>query len=291
MGEGQGLMISKSSKDKNFDIAAFCQHNAKFLVISGLFLLTYVPTFIWMWDRWFARDSYYSHGILIPFVTGFLIWQDRAELAAIKSKPSPWGLVLIIAGLFVHIISSLFRVYFSSGFSILIVLFGIVLYFFGVKVTRKILFPLAFLAFMMPLPLVIITNISIKMKFLAAQIAETILNSMGLMAVRDGSVIKMRHAYVIVDDICSGLRSLISLTALGSIFAYWMKGPMLKRILLFLSTIPIAIITNVARIIFLASISEIWGAEVASGFLHDLSGFMVFALAFALLFAVGRLLE
>jgi len=291
LGEGQGLMISKSSKDKNFDIAAFCQHNAKFLVISGLFLLTYVPTFIWMWDRWFARDSYYSHGILIPFVTGFLIWQDRAELAAIKSKPSPWGLVLIIAGLFVHIISSLFRVYFSSGFSILIVLFGIVLYFFGVKVTRKILFPLAFLAFMMPLPLVIITNISIKMKFLAAQIAETILNSMGLMAVRDGSVIKMRHAYVIVDDICSGLRSLISLTALGSIFAYWMKGPMLKRILLFLSTIPIAIITNVARIIFLASISEIWGAEVASGFLHDLSGFMVFALAFALLFAVGRLLE
>ena len=148
-----------------------------------------------------------------------------------------------------------------------------------------------FLIFMIPVPMVVISNISFKMKLLAARIAALMLNNMGLAAIQEGSIIKMRYTQVVVDDVCSGLRSLISLGALGSIFAYWMDGAMWRRVLLFLSTIPIAIATNVARIIFLASVSEIWGSEYADGFVHDASGFMVFALAFVLLFAMGKVLE
>ena len=265
-------------------------HTTEFL-LAGMFILTYIPTLLWMWDRWFARDSYYSHGVLIPFVSGFLIWQMRGELAAIRPKRSPWGMPLIIAGLVIHLGSSLFRVYFTSGFSMLIVLTGLILFLYGSKTFKKIIFPVCFLIFMIPVPLVVITNISFKMKILAAQIATVVLNGMGLEAVRSGSVLKMQHTNVVVDDICSGLRSLISLTALGSIFAYGMKGPMPKRIILFLSTIPIAIATNVLRIVFLSFVSEVWGAEYATGFVHDLSGFMVFALAFILLYAVGKVLE
>ncbi len=265
-------------------------HPAEFL-LGVLFILTYIPTLLWMWDRWFARDSYYSHGILIPLVSGFLVWQMRAELAAIRPKRSAWGMPLIIGGLIVHLVSSLFRVYFTSGFSLLVVLSGLVLFFYGSKTFRKVLFPICFLVFMVPFPLVVIANISFKMKIFAAQIATAMLNSMGLEAVRSGSVLKMQHAYVVVDDICSGLRSLISLMALGGIFAYWMKGPMYKRIILFCSTIPIAIATNVIRIIFLSFVSEVWGPQYATGFVHDLSGFMVFAFAFVLLHAVGKILE
>ncbi|MBI5150107.1 MAG: exosortase [Candidatus Omnitrophica bacterium] len=256
-----------------------------------MFILTYIPTFLWMWDRWFARDSYYSHGILVPFVSGYLIWQMRDELARIKPKRSPLGMPLIVTGLFIHVISSLFRVYFTSGFSMIIVLAGVILFLYGTTTFKKILFPLGFLVFMMPVPLVVIANISFKMKILAAQIATALLNNMGLPALREGSIIKMHHAYVIVDDICSGLRSLISLMALGSIFAYWMKGPMLKRVILFCATVPIAVITNVCRIIFLSFISEVWGPQYATGFVHDFSGFMLFAIAFALLYAVGKILE
>ncbi len=265
-------------------------HTIEFL-LAGMFILTFIPTLFWMCDRWFARDSYYSHGVLIPFVSGFLIWQMRAELAAIRPKRSSWGMPLIVAGLIVHLGSSLFRIYFTSGFSMLIVLTGLILFLYGSKILKKIVFPICFLVFMVPVPLVVITNISFKMKILAAQIATAALNGMGLVAVRAGSVLKMQHTYVIVDDICSGLRSLISLAALGSIFAYWMKGPMYKRIILFFSTMPIAIATNVMRIVFLAFVSEVWGAEYAKGFVHDLSGFMVFALAFILLYTVGKILE
>lgn len=279
------------------------------LFISLIFLLTYIPTFIWMWDRWWARDSYYSHGILVPFVTGFLIWQKREELKKIKIQESPWGLRLIILGIIIHMISAVFRIYFSSGFSMLIVLCGFILYFFGTEVFKKVWFPVAFLFFMMPLPMVVITNLSFKLKLFAANIATVLLNNMGILAIREGSVIRMRHAYVIVDDVCSGLRSLISLTALGSIFAYWLnvpivtlaatssmfaywiKAPITKRIILFLTTIPIAIITNVCRVLVLSLVSEIWGAEYATGFVHDATGFMVFALAFILLLGVTKLIE
>lgn len=269
----------------------FIKKYLKEISVSTIFILTYVPTLIWMYDRWFTADSYYSHGILIPFVTGFLVWQKKHELAEIKRTSSKWGIPLIAAGLVIHLLSSLFRVYFTSGFSMLIVLSGMILHFYSFALFRKILFPVCFLIFMIPIPEVAIVNISFKMKMLAAQMATVLLNKIGLLAIRKGSIIQMQHAHVIVDDVCSGLRSLISLTALGAIFAYWMEAPAFKRILLFASTIPIAIATNMIRVIFLAGVSEIWGAQYATGVVHDASGFMVFALAFLLLYAVGKVLE
>ena len=260
--------------------------------IVGIFvLLIYVPSFLWMWDRWFARDSYYSHGILIPFVTAFLIWQKRDVLKKIKPETSPWGLRLFFLGIAIHLLSALFRVYFSSGFSLIIVLFGLTLHFYGSKAFKEVFFPISFLAFMIPLPMLVITNLSFRLKIFATQIAVGALNNMGLFCVQHGSTIVMRHAYVVVEDACSGLRSLITLMALGSLFAYWMKSSFLKKAILFVSTIPIAVITNVGRIIFLSFVSEIWGTQRAMGPIHEASGIIIFLGAFCLLYVVQKVIE
>jgi exosortase len=269
----------------------FLKKNFQPVLVSILFLWAYTPIFIWMWDRWFARDTYYSHGILIPFVTIYFIWLKQPELRRFNPQRSPGSLVLFAFGIALYLVSSILRVYFSSAMSMLIVLTSLILYIYGIKVLRKIAFPLIFLIFMIPLPLYIIVNISFKMKLLAASIAAHLLNFLGMYAVRDGSVIKLHSTFVIVDDVCSGLRSLISLTALGSIFAYMLKAPMYKRVILFLTTIPIAIITNVCRVVFISTFSEIWGVNSTKGFVHDLMGFLVFALAFAMLYIIGRVLE
>jgi len=269
----------------------FIKKNKQLCFAGIIFLAAYFPILIWMWDRWFSRDSYYSHGILIPFVTGYLIWQKKDELKKIPMVSSRLGIPLIIFGLVIYFISSPLRIYFTAGFSMLFVIFGLALHFYGRAIVSKIFFPLFFLVFMMPLPEVVIINISFKMKLFAATIATKVLHNMGFEATRSGSIITMKHTQVIVDDVCSGLRSLISLTALGSIFAYWLKGPMWKRILLFLSTVPIAIITNVCRVVILSSISEIWGAQYAEGFTHDATGYLVFILAFILLYVVSKLIE
>ena len=261
------------------------------LIIWGIFLLAYVPVFVRLWDRWFSRDSYYTHGILVPFVSGYLIWQERKELEKLPYVPSPWGMALFLLGIAIYLFSSLFRINFSAGFSMLIMFLGLVLHLYGKKVVSKIIFPIFFLVFMIPLPSESIVNISFKMKLFAADIAAKILNQIGLLCIREGSIIKMQNTYVVVDDVCSGLRSLISLTALGSIFAYWLKGPLYKRIFLFLFTIPIAVVTNVCRVILLSCISEIWGSQYATGFTHDALGFLVFILAFMMLYFLSKLIE
>ena len=276
---------------ENIQTKNFLKNNPQLIILTGLFIFNYLPTFLVMWDHWFERDSYYSHGVLIPFISGFLIWQKREELKKIPFESSRWGMPLIITGVCLQLLSALFRVNFSSDFSMLLVFIGMILYFFGEKIFYKIRFPIAFLIFMVPMPEVVIANISFKMKIFAAHLATIVLNHMRMPALQKGSIILMRHAQVQVEDICSGLRSLISLMALGSIFAYWMKASLWKRIFLFLLTLPIAIITNVCRIVFLASVSEIWGPEYAQGFVHEAAGFTVFGLAFILLFAAGRLIE
>ncbi|MGE0267429.1 MAG: exosortase/archaeosortase family protein [Candidatus Omnitrophota bacterium] len=274
-------------------LTSFVKSNRKILLSFFVMAVVYFPTLIWMWDRWWVRDSYYSHGFLIPIVSLYLIYQMKDELSKIKVKESPWGMRMVIAGVLLHLFASHpnIRVFFISGFSMMFVVSGIILYFYGEEIFKKISFPLAFLVFMIPLPLVVINKLSLQLKMFAAELAAITLNNMRILAVREGSIIRMRHAQVIVDDVCSGLRSLISLAALGSIFAYWLKGATWKKLILFFSTIPIAIITNMCRVVVLSCISEIWGTEYADGFVHDMTGFMVFALAFVMLYTVGKLLE
>ena len=101
----------------------------------------------------------------------------------------------------------------------------------------------------------------------------------------------MEHASVVVEDVCSGLRSLIALMALGALFAYWMKSGWLQKTVLFFSSIPIAIITNMLRIMILSIISEFWGIQYITGFTHGLSGILVFMLAFLFLSKVEKLLK
>jgi exosortase len=260
-------------------------------ILAVITLIIYIPVFIWMFERWTAAETYYSHGMLIPFISAFLVWRRRKELSRIKLNPTRKGWVFFIPGILIYIISSLLEVYFSAGFSLLLVLAGLILLFLGTKFFKKMLFPLLFLGFMIPLPMVAIANISFRLKILASQVAVFIVNKIGLPAIREGSVIKTAHSYLVVEDPCSGIRSLIALIALGTLMAYFSRLARVKKMILFLSSIPIAIFSNVIRIAALSLASEIYGSEVATGVFHDLMGIMVFVLAFFGLFLVGKALE
>ena len=261
------------------------------VVIIALLLIIYSPTIWWMVDRWNAKDSYYSHGILVPVVSLYVLWLKRDKLAKIKPKPVVLGLWLLIAGLLIHMLSAFFRVYFSSAFSSLLVISGIVLYFSGFEMFREALFSILFLVFMIPLPLIAIVGITFKMKMFAAYWANKIVNALGVRAILDGSVIRMRHTHVIVEDVCSGLRSLISLLALGTVIAYFSKLSRAKKVVVFFAAGVMAIIANIVRIVFMALTSEIYGAKFTEGFLHTLSGLLVFIVAFAGLMLVVKELE
>jgi exosortase len=260
------------------------------LISATIFLvLIYHSTFVWLYERYVSADSYYSHGFLVPFVAGFLIWLKREKLKNIHWEYNASGLVLIILSLCIHFLSMLAEVFFVSALSILCLVFGISLFLFGKKITRKIVFPLSFLIFMFPLPLVAINAISFPMKMLATRSAVLFLRTTLNIPIRnEGFQIFFPNASLIVENPCSGLRSLIALLALGSIFAYLLKANAKKRITLFLLSIPIALVSNLIRVIILSLGVYIYGSNITKGFFHDFSGYLVFFIAFISLWSLWR---
>lgn len=275
----------------------------KFILSVGLLIIAYIPTLAWMIDRWMQKESYYGHGFLIPLVSLFIVWQRRSILRETMvngrwSMAPSGGFALNSLGLWVvgfallaHIVCAALRVYFVSGFTFIAALSGLILFFFGKEILRKLTFPLFFLATMIPLPLVLIGNLTVRLKLFATEAATFILNRIGFPSVHDGNVIIMPHSHIIIEAPCSGLRSLISLLTLGLIFAYAMKMPMWKKAVLFLSSIPIAVATNIIRILLLAIVNDLYGEKIAMGFFHDASGFLLFAIAFLMLYGVGNILK
>jgi len=263
----------------------------KEIYVVILLLIAFVPVLIWMSDRWFAEDSYYSHGILVPIVSFLLVFRKKKALERILPEPSPWGLRVFLLGIILYWASALWHVYFTSGFSLLIIIAGLVLHFHGERTLREIAFPLSFLVFMVPLPIIVVASVCFKLKILAAYLATFILNLIGYPCVQLSSLIKMRHSYVLIEDSCGGLRSLISLTALGSLFAYQLRSGLRNKLVLFISAIPIAVIINSFRIVFLAIVGETWGTDYTQGTLHSFSGSLVFAFAFLIMLALKKILE
>lgn len=260
-------------------------------LITILLVVIYYPVFIWMWQRWFAADSYYAHGPLVPIVSAVLIWLKRKTFSEVQVQSSNFGLGVLIFGLFVHISSALARIYFSSAYSLFIVLLGLSLYFFGKQFTRVIIFPLGFLLFMFPAPVAFIEATTLKMKLFVAQVSVFIIQLLGVPALREGSTVYMQNTSVVVGDPCSGLRSLISLSALSILFAYIVKSSYMRKIMLFLSSVPIAITANMIRTIATLLIANSYGnAIIENKFIHEGFGLMVFVIAFIGLFLTGRLL-
>lgn len=263
----------------------------KLVVLGILVLIAYLPSLIWMFERWTVTDTYYSHGFLVPIISAFLIWQKREILAKLDFKPSNMGWLFLIPSIIIYLASAILRINFSTALTLIPALIGIVLLFMGKEYLKQILFPILFIIFMIPLPEVAIVNISFQLKIFAAKLSTLIVNQLGIPAIREGSVIKTAHAYLMVEDPCSGIRSLIALIALGTLMAYLSRTTKIKKTILFLSTIPIAVGANIVRIVMLTLASEIYGSKSAMGLFHDIMGFAVFIIAFLALALLSKALE
>jgi len=263
------------------------------LISVLLFIACYHDVLGWMYGRYMGSDSYYSHGFIVPFVSAFLIWQKRNELRVTAVEFSWWGLILILVAALIHIAGTILYVFSLSGFSIFFFILGTSLFLFGRNITRIIIFPLVFLIFMFPLPQAFIGVISFPMKMLVAKAGVWIVNNVGIPAFREGFHISIPAGSLLVGNPCSGLRSLISFLALGAVYAYLIRMSNLKKWLLFLLSIPIALLSNIIRVPILIMISHFWSLSAAApdSFWHDASGVFVFIIGLVMLFYSGKLLE
>lgn len=254
------------------------------LISAGIGVL-YFNTLQWLIVSWLNND-YYSHGLLVPIISGYIIWNMRGEIKTVEKKQSQLGLVIFILGIIIYGLGSLKTIRFISGLSLIITIFGLISYMYGFKLINKIKFPLLFLIFMIPLPM--IDLIAPPAQTISAVGASNAANFVGVPVVRDGYVLNTAAGAFEVAVECSGLNSLISLIALSTIYAFILEGGLFMKTSIFVSSIPIAMAGNILRITSVLIIGSRYGADAAVGYFHEFSSIVLFSVALIGLFAVGR---
>jgi exosortase D (VPLPA-CTERM-specific) len=259
-----------------------------FLFAVGAALLLFGSALVQLYTIWNEQPEY-SYGILIPFLSGFLVWRKRADLRGIPFTGSWYGSVFIVIGLLLRLIGQLSTMPTVVHYALLLVLYGLVLALTGPAVFRRILMPLFILVFMVPLPPVLSGQLSFELQLISSQFGVWIIRAAGISVFLEGNIIDLGSYQLEVAEACSGLRYLFPLMTLAFVIAYTFRGPFWKRALVFLSSIPITVVMNSLRIGVIGITVDRWGTRMAEGMLHEFEGWVVFMLSTLLvvLLAVG----
>jgi exosortase len=239
-----------------------------------------------VFDWW--NDGNYSHGFFIIPIAAYLAWERRDQVSAARHRPSAAGLLVVIGSMLVLTAGVLGSELFLSRISIVGMAVGIVLFFFGWARLRVLAFPLAFLILMIPLPAIIFNQIAFPLQLVASRFGEFTLASVDIPVLREGNVLILAHASLEVAEACSGIRSLITLLTLGIVFGYFADPRAWVRTVVALSSIPVAIVANGARIAGTGIAAHAFGPAAAEGFFHEFSGWIVFIAAFVMMLGLQR---
>lgn len=242
---------------------------------------------VWQW--W--DDANYSHGFLVPLFSGFLIWQRRDELKALRPRGSWLGPPVLLAGLGALLLGDIGAENSLMRSSLIIVLAGLVLFHLGPEAFRTLAFPLAFLFFMVPWPATLFYAVAFPLQQLAAQHAAWGLDLLGVPVLLEGNVIHLSRISLGVAEACSGIRSMISLLALAVAWAYLTLPGAWGMGVLVAAAVPITIAANAVRVVLTGLIGQWFGVEYAQGFFHTFSGWVIFLVAFAGLLGVHGLIR
>jgi exosortase D (VPLPA-CTERM-specific) len=238
-----------------------------------------------------AHDPNFEHGIFVPLFALFVLWQDRERLKTVPSAPSWVGLPLAVLSLLMLVLGVLGAENFLSRVSLLILLAGLILLFRGWKFFRAVLFPWAFLILMVPIPNLIIQQITFPLQLLASKLATGLLEVVGVPVLRQGNMIVLAAMPLDVAEACSGIRSLLTLVTLAIIYGYLMETRVWVRVLLACFAVPIAVVANSFRVFGTGMLVQFWDPDKAEGFFHTFEGWLIFVVALVLLFAVHRVIS
>ena len=260
------------------------------LVILGALTTLYHSILAGMIQDWSKNDNY-SHGFFIPLISGYMVWSMKDELRRLSVKPANWGIFLLVAGLGQLYIARVGSEYFLQRSSIILVLLGTVLFLAGTAMARRVMVPLVYLLFMVPLPAIIWNKIAFPMQLFSSAATEVVVRAIGIPILREGNVLYLAQTTLEVIDACSGLRSLTTMFALSGAFAWFSALSTNRKWILFLAAAPIAIFANIVRLTGTAGLASVYGEKVAQGFLHDFSGMFVFIIGLLMLIFTSKLLH
>lgn len=260
-------------------------------ILVAISLGLYGRTIYHLVGQWAGTDSDFSHGFFVPLFSAFVLWQERRRLSEIIPQPAWSGLALVASALCVLIVGQLGAELFLARVSMLLLIAGLVVLFMGWNYFRAILFPWAFLLFMIPIPTLLYNQITFPLQLLASRVAADVLQLLNVPVLREGNVITLPNIVLEVAKACSGIRSLMSLTCLAFLYGYLMERRIAVRWAVALISLPIAVAANSARIIGTGLMAQYWDPDKALGFYHIFEGWLVFVVSLVLLHLAHLLMQ
>jgi exosortase len=258
-------------------------------VLLALLALSYHRVAAGLWVTWTTNENY-SHGPLVPLVAVGLAWRERHRLRASSPRGDARGIALVALACLMLIAGVRTDVFAFQGWSLMPLIFGLSLAFLGGEVTRTLAFPIAYLAFMLTFPPVVMDNLSYALKEVTVTLSTHAAEAMGAVVQRDGMTLVLPTGTLGIENPCSGLRSLLALVATGALFGWMQPGAAWRRVAVVVAAIPIAMLGNAVRITLLILVAHYGDVARATGAFHDRSGVIIYAVALGALMALRALL-
>ena len=259
-------------------------------LISLLIAAVYFGMLIKLVTDWWQIPDF-SHGFLVPFFSGYLVWVKRKSLLQIKPAPTWFGVVIAAVGLVTLLLGVYGAELFLSRVSLVILLAGVVLALRVWQFLKETRFALLVLLLAIPIPSIVFNEITLPLQILASKLASTLLPLFGVPVLREGNVIQLPAMKLEVAEACSGIRSLMSLFTLAVFYGYFLEKSYFRRAVLMAASIPIAIAANAVRIFGTGVCVQYWDPDKAEGFFHEFSGWVMFVVSLACLFVVDRVIR
>ena len=290
------------------------KHFWRILAVSAALAFAYATVLRKLGIDWWS-DENYSHGLLIPFVIGYILWSTRERFKQEPARPSVfWGGAAVLFALFALWAGTAGAELYTQRLSLVLMLAGIVVYFWGFRLLRLTLVPLVLLVLAIPIPIIIFNKIAFPLQIFASRCAVWSMRLFDISVLRAGNVIELLPRGALetrkleVVEACSGIRSLMTLLTLSVVFAYvtypsnnrkgpgprapwWKSYGFWRSAILIVAAVPIAILTNALRVSGTGVLAHYYGTGVADGFFHTFSGWVIYISAALLMFAVGWVVD
>jgi exosortase len=279
--------------------------------LAAAIAFLYFTVLVKLGSDWWT-DENYSHGLLIPFIIGFIVWQERKRFVAQSNPRALWvGGLCVSFSMLALWAGTAGAELFVQRASLVLMLAGIAIYFFGFRIIRNLAVPLLLLALAIPIPQIIFNRIAFPLQLFASKCAVSAMSFFEIPVLRQGNVIELmplgakEPKRLAVVEACSGIRSLMTLVTLAVVYAYFTRPnryaavsaaargtrayhfTFWRAVILVAAAVPIAILTNAARVSGTGVLAHYYGTRVADGFFHSFSGWVIYLVAAALLFATG----
>lgn len=259
-----------------------------YAVIAGLLLLLFYPALLWLVRSWLS-NPYYTHGFLVPPIAALLAWRQWRHL---KAKPrqgeTVLGILVTVVSLATIVWAMRWQNYLIVSLALVALLIGILLYLEGWPRLKHWLFPLLFLAFMVPLPFIDLA--SPWLESFTAKSATALAHLAGIEAIQQGGEITLPNTTIVVGAPCSGLRSLVTMVTVAVGWIYLVQGRLAGKALMLAAVVPLVALSNILRITILLIVAVLWGEDIALTYYHDWSSPILFLMALGLLLVLGKML-